>query len=299
MPEFKATDASTHRLLAALILLTTCGCTSGTVSVQPSSAKGITSFEIQGIAGAIGVDTIALRLLFGANLTSLVPTIVHEGASISPASGIAQDFANPIVYTVTAADGSTKTYAVTVTTTAAPSSAKNITSFELMSVAGTIGVDTIAVTLPAGTAVTSLVPAIAHEGASISPASGVAQDFSSPVSYTVTAADGSTKVYAVAVSAGSAAITTTVSASATPTSVAYKGTADITWSSTNSTSCTSAPGGISGPAGTYTTPPLTTTTSYVITCARNSGVTLPSFCDFYRTGRPLGAALDMGAIEGP
>ncbi len=50
-----------------------------------------------------------------------------------------------------------------------------------------------------GTSVTSLTPSITHTGASINPAVGVAQNFTSPVTYTVTAADSSTKSYIVTV----------------------------------------------------------------------------------------------------
>lgn len=50
------------------------------------------------------------------NLKTLKPVIlVSEGASISPASGVAQDFTNPVNYTVTAQDGSTKVWTVSVT----------------------------------------------------------------------------------------------------------------------------------------------------------------------------------------
>lgn len=46
--------------------------------------------------------------------TSLAPEIVITGASISPASGTAQDFTNPVTYTVTAEDGTTQAYTVYV-----------------------------------------------------------------------------------------------------------------------------------------------------------------------------------------
>ena len=50
------------------------------------------------------------------NLRSLKPVIlVSEGARISPASGVAQDFTNPVDYTVTAQDGSRKVWTVSVT----------------------------------------------------------------------------------------------------------------------------------------------------------------------------------------
>ncbi len=47
--------------------------------------------------------------------TSLIPTIVHSGSNISPASGVAQDFSTNNIYTVTATDGTTSDYTVTLT----------------------------------------------------------------------------------------------------------------------------------------------------------------------------------------
>ena len=64
---------------------------------------------------------------------------------------------------------------------------------------------------------------------------------------------------------------TTVTLSVTPAVVALNSTAVITWSSTNSTSCTSSPSGITGTAGSYTTPPLTADTIYTVTCNGPTG----------------------------
>ena len=58
---------------------------------------------------------------------------------------------------------------------------------------------TIALTVPFGTVVTALVPTITITGALVSPASGVAHDFTSPVTYTVAATDTSTQAYVVTV----------------------------------------------------------------------------------------------------
>ncbi len=170
-----------------------------------SNSKTITAFRFADPAAQGTVQdtlhTIAVTVPFGTDVTALVPTITHTGASISPATGVAEDFTNPVVYTVTAADSSTQDYTVTVTE--APSTAKAITAFGFPSydAAGTISetLHTIAVTVPFGTDVTALVPAITHTGASISPATGVAEDFSNPVVYTVTAADSSTQDYTVTV----------------------------------------------------------------------------------------------------
>lgn len=64
---------------------------------------------------------------------------------------------------------------------------------------GTITNDTIKFDLPSGTQVSHLVPAISMTGVAVTPNSGIAQDFSSPVTYTVTAADKTTKQYVVIV----------------------------------------------------------------------------------------------------
>ncbi|KGK28660.1 Ig-like domain-containing protein, partial [Cellulophaga sp. E6(2014)] len=131
--------------------------------------------------------------------TALSPTITHTGASINPASGVVQDFTSPVEYTVTAADGTTQVYTVTVNLAPALSSDKDITSFSIDGEMMNDPATTFTITLPAGTDVTALSPTIVHEGNSINPASGVVQDFTSPFEYTVTAADGTTQVYTVTV----------------------------------------------------------------------------------------------------
>ena len=80
---------------------------------------------------------------------------------------------------------------------------KAITAFSFSSPAATGVIDqtlhTIALTVPYGTAVTALVPTVTISGASVSPASGAAHDFSSAVTYTVMAANGTTQAYTVTV----------------------------------------------------------------------------------------------------
>jgi hypothetical protein len=168
-----------------------------TVSVAASSSKDITQFAILGVSGTINGTSIAVTLPSGTNVTSLIPSIGITGISITPANGVARDFTNPVAYTVTAADISTKVYTVTVTV--APSNTKEITDFVIQGVHGIINNTSIALTLPAGTDVKNLIPAITITGTSVNPQSGVAQDFTNPVNYTVTAADNSMKVYTATV----------------------------------------------------------------------------------------------------
>ena len=81
-----------------------------------SDEKAIISFEIDGIRGNINQNdhTIVIELPFGSTETALTPTVVvSPGADYSPKTE--QDFTEPVTYTVTAADGSTQEYIVTVT----------------------------------------------------------------------------------------------------------------------------------------------------------------------------------------
>jgi len=91
-----------------------------------STAKDIISFRFEGLTPAVnGIinsaeHKVALEVPNETNLTNLVPTItVSQFATTSPLSGVAQNFTTPVTYTVTAQDGSTQTWEVTVTKAAA------------------------------------------------------------------------------------------------------------------------------------------------------------------------------------
>jgi outer membrane protein assembly factor BamB len=178
-----------------------------------SSEKGISSFTIYStgtptfpsIIGKIVGDSIYLPVSQAVSLTGLTPTITYSGVSIYPAAGTAQNFNIPVVYTVTAADGSTISYTVV---TKVLSNSKNITSFVFRAsdnsglaadLPGVVGTDTIVVYADSTANIAGMTPTIAYTGVSISPASGVKQDFSNPMTYSVTAEDGSIKSYAVIV----------------------------------------------------------------------------------------------------
>lgn len=87
-----------------------------TITVAPSNECNITSFTISGIQTSISGTTITLLVPADADLTELTPTIaVSTGASISPASGVAQNFSSTVTYTVTAEDTTTtKTYTTAI-----------------------------------------------------------------------------------------------------------------------------------------------------------------------------------------
>ncbi|WP_180272337.1 PKD domain-containing protein, partial [Maribacter sp. 4U21] len=146
------------------------------------------------------VHTVTIEVDNGTVLTSLTPTIdVSAGATISPLSDTAQDFSAPFVYTITAEDGTTtQDWTVTVTEAAPPASTDtDVASFSITEQTGDAVIDetahTIAIEVLNGTVLTSLTPTIdVSAGATISPLSDIAQDFSAPFVYTITAEDGTT-----------------------------------------------------------------------------------------------------------
>jgi N-acetylneuraminic acid mutarotase len=98
-----------------------------TVTVSPppplSSSKAITVFTLNGVSGVINNqnNSIAINLPFGAAVNALVASFSTTGASVNigavnQLTGItANDFSNPVTYTVVAGDGSVVSYVVTVT----------------------------------------------------------------------------------------------------------------------------------------------------------------------------------------
>lgn len=200
-----------HIVIFGLLLLASCSKKQDDATPK-SSAKVISSFSLNALNPAVTAainqtaKTISLTVPFGTVVTALVPTIaVSDDASVSPVSGQATDFTNPIQYTVTAADGSTQVYTVTVLV--GKSSLKAITAFSFQglnpAVNCTINDTTKTITgrVPVGIAITALVPAITVSAkATVSPGSGVASNFTKEVDYTVTAEDGSTQVYKVTIS---------------------------------------------------------------------------------------------------
>ncbi len=171
-----------------------------------SSEKAISAFSFgslsPAVTGAISGTNITATVPFGTNL-NLAPTItVSAKATVSPSSGSSQNFAQNVAYVVTAEDGTKQTYNVTVNVGKSPE--KDILTFAFNGITPVVActidatTKTISATLPAGTDATKLVPTITNSPkATVSPATGTAQDFTKEVSYTVTAEDATTQVYRV------------------------------------------------------------------------------------------------------
>ena len=89
----------------------------GTFSAQiESSSAEILFFEIDGSNGELSGTDILIDYYGQSPLEALTPVIaIPLGATISPNTGVAQDFNYDVTYTVTAQDGTTKVYTVILT----------------------------------------------------------------------------------------------------------------------------------------------------------------------------------------
>lgn len=157
-------------------------------------ANEILEFRFHDLAPA-NISTTSIRLLVpnATDVTALAPYIkVSADATVHPMSGVIHDFSRPQTYTVTARDGSTKSYVVTVMKTLV-SSAKDLLDFTLpgaRSVA--VSQNCIAVYVPTDTDVTALTPTFTLSPfATTEPAQSVPLDFTKPQTYKITAQDGS------------------------------------------------------------------------------------------------------------
>ena len=81
-------------------------------SVVPSVGNSISSCKIGTVSGVIAGTTITVTLPAGTIITSLTPVIVHNGKMIDKTT--AQDFTNPVEYTITAENMTTKKYTIKV-----------------------------------------------------------------------------------------------------------------------------------------------------------------------------------------
>lgn len=201
-------------LFAVMLLANACDVKEEPFIQGADDEKQILQFQVGDVEGLIDQDskTVVLDFEAGSDVSQLVPSIVVSTyATVEPASGVAQDFTQPVVYTVTAFNGTTAQYQVTAVVHDAENE-KSILSFviEDPDCEGVINevAKTITLSLPEGTEVTHLVPVIeVSEGATVDPASGVAQDFTQPVEYTVTAQNGTTAVYVVTAEVATSALT--------------------------------------------------------------------------------------------
>jgi hypothetical protein len=170
-----------------------------------NDATDILSFNIIEKTGDAIINntahTITIEVANGTDLTALTPIwTLSDGATSSPVSGTTSDYSSEFTITVTAQDGTTtQDWAVNVTEAppAPPNDAAKILAFHLdeqTSLADINHVDlTVDIEVVNGTDLTNLTPTfLVSIGATSNPESGTAGNYSSPVTITVTAEDGTT-----------------------------------------------------------------------------------------------------------
>ena len=174
-----------------------------TVNKNLNSDKRIISFTIPNKTSNViyNGNNINIEVLDDIDVTKLTPIIeISSQASVSPRSGETVDFTSPVNYTVTAKDGTTALYIVTVTKNL--DSDKEILSFTIPNRTSKVvfNGNNIDVEVLANVDVSSLTPILTcSPKATVSPKLGETLNFSNPVIYTVIAQDGSTAKYTVTV----------------------------------------------------------------------------------------------------
>jgi hypothetical protein len=229
-----------YTTLVCLLLIL--GCKDDKDETLPLSAeKNILSFVFTlndtPYSATISGTTISAQLPADTSLTTLTPTIsISKGATISPNTGIAQDFSKEVSYTVTAENKSTKTYKVMVTKKEKDDgkdddndgkdddnkgkdddnngndNGTKSSKAEILAITFTNidypedvtvldkGETYIKLEVPEGTNIKALTSSITiSERATIEPKSGATLDYSQGVRYTITAEDKTEKIFYVIV----------------------------------------------------------------------------------------------------
>ena len=194
----------------------------------PSGAPEFLTYKFAGLApNVVGTidkiaHTVALTVPYPTDVTALVSTFTLSdgatakvGATDQVSGTTPNNFTSPVTYTLKSQDGTkTQDWIVTVAKTAA-TTGKDINTFKFEGltpvVTGVVDLTakTVKLEVPNATGVTALIPAITlSPNATVSPVSGVAANFTSPVTFTVTAQDGSTQAWVVTVTKTAAGQTT-------------------------------------------------------------------------------------------
>ena len=178
----------------------------------PNTDAEILTFTLNGVEGFVNSanKTVTISLPYGTNVTNLVATFtLSEGATakvdtVEQESGVtANNFSSPVVYKVTAEDGTTTKDWTVIVTLPAPNTAAEITAFSFAEQYSPAEFDNvnnkINIVVNEGTSLTNLVAtftlsegATAKVGATTQVSGVTANDFSNYVVYKVTAEDGST-----------------------------------------------------------------------------------------------------------
>ncbi len=211
-------------LALAFLCLGAAACVHAPGAPPPSSGKAVTAFSFDIPAEVVVLNeaegTISVALPYGTHIRNLAPAVEHTGASLRPAPGLARDFSKPVVYTVTASDGSARDYRVTVTV-AEPSGNADLREFSVspgeLEPPFSSERTAYSAVVPAGTARVRVDARPANIHSVLGGQAGKSVDLKSGegvVTVSVTAQDGTRKDYTVAVRAAAPGSATALPASA-------------------------------------------------------------------------------------
>ncbi len=201
-----------HKIIVLILALVTLFSCEEEESTRPSYHKEVLSYSFKAadnqvlsedVIGEVDMETKTLTatLPYGTDLTALIPSFeVAKGAKVIPPGEGPQDFTNPVEYRVQAADGSVFVYKCVAELSSG--SGLFMKSFIVDGNEGVINDadNTVSARVNYGKYWDNIAPIITlAEGATVYPESGVAQDFTNPVEYTVTTSKGLTKTYIVTV----------------------------------------------------------------------------------------------------
>lgn len=173
------------------------------VTAEKSAENDILSYKIGDAVGTISGSSVSITIPYATDLTTAEPEItVSEFAEVTQKPAELQDGENH--YTVTAENGAKQDYIVTITRTPV-ATGRQIKSFRYGGYEAAIneGTAEITLTLPKGISPVFAPTIEISEFATVTPASGEVQDFSSPVKYKVTAQNKASKTYTVKVTISS------------------------------------------------------------------------------------------------
>jgi hypothetical protein len=181
-----------------------------TVTQAPNTETDIIAYSIPGQTGPadinIGNHTVNVVVPYGTTMTGLVATFNLSPQASATVGGTTQvsgntpnNFTSPVIYIIEAGDGTTQDWTVTVSL--APNTETDILTYSLDGFTGVVNASnhTVLITVPYGTNVTNMVATFTLSAQAIARVSGSVQqsgvsslNFSSPVTYNITAGDGTT-----------------------------------------------------------------------------------------------------------
>jgi surface protein len=122
------------------------------IEITGTTTNAITSLSIVGTDAILLDDFIfGLQLPLGTNLTDLLPSIAHNGGTISPSTDLEQDFSSPVTYTVTSDAGVEQEWIIKVLAIQEPPNSPGFITTWVTNNEGASDINQIAIPIAEGT----------------------------------------------------------------------------------------------------------------------------------------------------